>query len=110
MAADENDDAPHAGELPSIDELCDAEKRERFLARCMLDVASGRVRPIRINAILRVAKEMRENTDLRALTRELDVCRRLFREFLGRKAGVSVDEIEAALRRAWVDLRDAGEE
>jgi hypothetical protein len=95
--------------LPTIEELCDADARERFLAGLMVGIVNGTVSTKDARCLAQLAKEMRDGADLRALTRELDVCRKLFKEFLSRKAGVPLEDIDAALRRIQQEVTSSGD-
>lgn len=93
---------------PSAEELRDPDKRELFLIELALGVAKGEVKSKDANSARSICKEIRDNTDLRSLTREIQVCRDLFKEVLARKARLTVEEIEEIYRRVWWEVR-AGE-
>lgn len=96
-------------EVPTREQLMDADLREQFLADVMLAVLAGEIKSKDANCLKGISKEMRDNMNLRALTREIDVTRRLVREVLARNTGLSVDEVDAIYRKVAEEVRTAAE-
>lgn len=88
------------------DDLRDADKREQFLAETVLAVARGEIKTADANCIRALCKELRENTDIRMLVREVVVCRELFREVLRRKGRITKHEIEQIFIRAYQSMQE----
>lgn len=93
--------------VPSSDELRDADLREQFLAEVMVAVAAGELDSRTARCLRDLAKEMRDNTDVRWMTRIVQRGQQLFKELLARKGGITPAEVEGYCER-W--LRDAGDE
>ncbi len=94
--------------VPPPDVLRDADRREQFLAEVMAGVGTGTVKTKIANCLCKLAKELRDNTDVRGMTRELDEIRVCFKEVLRRKGKLSKEEIGDIFTR--VALAAAAEE
>lgn len=96
--------------LPTVAELRDPDRRETWLAEVMIAVSTGEMKTQQANFLIKASKEMRDSADLRAMTAEVDACRALFKEFLARKAALTVADVEDAWRRVQREIEHGADD
>ena len=90
----------------TADDLRDADKREQFLAELAVATVGGLVKTKDANSARATCKEIRDNTDVRGMTREMEVYRAEIKRVLARKARLEIAEIQEIFRKAYQAAHD----
>lgn len=85
-------------ELPQHTDLLDPVSRDSWLARLGVYVLEGRISPAQVNQVVRVARELRENTRIADIRRQVLALVDQLNALLAAKSGMSVADVEGVLK------------